>query len=456
MLATPRPAHGPHIKPYRPRSDDGEDRIRCRLPLGSALQAGGVARHRFRPCMSPFRLTRRNVEAPIVPSLRAPLIGILPRLPARRSGARRRRRRTSSSCAPGVTAAQGRAVVAPRADTSPAGADHPRRRRAASAAARARLERDRRVKAVSANARARAQAATVDSPARDLVPALRLRPAGLAPATGAGVGVAVIDTGIDGRCPTSAAPTAVARDRLGGHEPRREDGARRLRPRHARRRHHRRQRREPADGDPAAGKYIGVAPEANLIAIKAADDDGHATILDAIYGCSSSSTTRTTTTSASSTCRWLDAPVRTWTDPLDAAVEAAYFSGILVVAAAGNRGTDHDAATTRRATTRSRSRSARSTIRARRRIGRHASPPGRASARRRTASASPTCSPPGAHIVSRWPPAAPSPGSARTASSTTTTSAWAARRWRRRSSPASRRWCSSAIRSGRPSRSSGR
>src|SRR6201999_116122 len=37
-------------------------------------------------------------------------------------------------------------------------------------------------------------------------------------------------------------------------------------------------------GDPLAGRYVGVAPDANLIAVKASDDNGDGTILDAIYG----------------------------------------------------------------------------------------------------------------------------------------------------------------------------
>ena len=41
--------------------------------------------------------------------------------------------------------------------------------------------------------------------------------------------------------------------------------------------------RRPA-GDPLAGRYVGIAPDANLIAIKASDDEGDGTILDAIYG----------------------------------------------------------------------------------------------------------------------------------------------------------------------------
>ena len=99
------------------------------------------------------------------------------------------------------------------------------------------------------------------------------------------------------------------------------------------------------DGDDAAaGSYIGIAPHANLIAIKAADDNGQGTILDAIYGLQfvvdhrDEYNIRVVNLSLASTTAesYLN-------DPLDAAVESAYFSGVLVVAAAGNRGHDADA-----------------------------------------------------------------------------------------------------------------
>ena len=92
------------------------------------------------------------------------------------------------------------------------------------------------------------------------------------------------------------------------------------------------------------GRYVGVAPDANLIAIKASDDEGRGTILDAIYGLQfavdhkADYNIRVVNLSLAST---IAKSYRT--DPLDAAVESAYFHGILVVAAAGNRGTAEDA-----------------------------------------------------------------------------------------------------------------
>jgi serine protease AprX len=97
-------------------------------------------------------------------------------------------------------------------------------------------------------------------------------------------------------------------------------------------------------GDPLRGKYVGIAPGANLISIKAADDDGNATVLDVIEGVqfavdhAADYNIRVINLSLESAT-----PQSYATDPLDAAVESAWFKGIVVVAAAGNRGTTSDA-----------------------------------------------------------------------------------------------------------------
>ncbi len=157
---------------------------------------------------------------------------------------------------------------------------------------------------------------------------------------GAGVGVAVIDTGVDGNLPdftgdngqsrviatavtNSAAKTVfdtyghgtdVAGIIAGNGDNR-------------------------APSDSLHGQYMGVAPDANLVAIKAADDHGNATVLNVIYGIQFAIdhqrdyNIRVINMS-------LDAatPQSYKTDPLDAAVEAAWMHGIVVVAAAGNLG----------------------------------------------------------------------------------------------------------------------
>ena len=96
--------------------------------------------------------------------------------------------------------------------------------------------------------------------------------------------------------------------------------------------------------DPLYGHYVGVAPEANLIAIKASDDAGNSTVLDVIKGIQfvvdhkADYNIRVLNLSLST-----DTPQSYKTDPLDAAVEYAWQHGIVVVAAAGNRGNVADA-----------------------------------------------------------------------------------------------------------------
>jgi serine protease AprX len=96
--------------------------------------------------------------------------------------------------------------------------------------------------------------------------------------------------------------------------------------------------------DPLRGKYAGVAPDANLISVKVSDEDGESTVLDVIYGLQfvvdykGTHNIRVANLSLESTVA-----ESYKTDPLDAAVESAWLNGIVVVAAAGNRGTDPDA-----------------------------------------------------------------------------------------------------------------
>ena len=96
--------------------------------------------------------------------------------------------------------------------------------------------------------------------------------------------------------------------------------------------------------DPLYGDYVGVAPDVNLVAIKAADEVGNSTVLDVINGIQfvvdhkDQFNIRVLNLSLST-----DVPQSYKTDPLDAAVEYAWQHGIVVVAAAGNRGSDYDA-----------------------------------------------------------------------------------------------------------------
>jgi serine protease AprX len=154
--------------------------------------------------------------------------------------------------------------------------------------------------------------------------------------TGTGVGVAVIDTGIDGALPDFASADGnrsrvivSAVDNSGattaadtyGHG---TDVAGIIAGNH--------------------GQYIGVAPNANLISIKVSDEAGATTVLDVIYALQfaiqhqSEYNIRVVNMSLDSAT-----PQSYKTDPLDAAVEAAWMHGLVVVTSAGNRGSASDA-----------------------------------------------------------------------------------------------------------------
>jgi serine protease AprX len=97
-------------------------------------------------------------------------------------------------------------------------------------------------------------------------------------------------------------------------------------------------------GDPQYGKYAGVAPDANLIDVKIADENGDASVLDVIDGLQfvvdhkNDYNIRVVNLSLKSSVA-----ESYKTDPLDAAVEQAWNAGIVVVVAAGNMGTAPDA-----------------------------------------------------------------------------------------------------------------
>jgi serine protease AprX len=97
-------------------------------------------------------------------------------------------------------------------------------------------------------------------------------------------------------------------------------------------------------GDPDWGKYAGSAPDANLISIKMGDDNGQASTLDAIYGLQFAVDHKDAYNIRVINMSFRSTSAESYkTDPLDAAAEQAWFDGIVVVAAAGNRGSDSDA-----------------------------------------------------------------------------------------------------------------
>jgi serine protease AprX len=211
------------------------------------------------------------------------------------------------------------------------------------------LSRIRWVRAVSHNGVIRGQSNDVPDPRQldtSFIQSLNLDKA-WPRATGDGIGVAVIDTGIAGDLPdfqvsdkdTSSRVIATAVTNPGATTP--ADtyghgthvagiiaGNSMWRDKH----------------DKAHGRFAGTAPDADLISIKAADDQGNASVLDVIYGIEFAIEHKD-----DYNIRVLNLSVQSesaesyTTDPLDAAVEAAWFSGITVVTAVGNRGSAADA-----------------------------------------------------------------------------------------------------------------
>jgi serine protease AprX len=167
-------------------------------------------------------------------------------------------------------------------------------------------------------------------------------------ATGRGVGVAVIDTGIAGdlvdfqtpgwqgsRVIASAVTNPCAKDANdhyghGTHVAGLIAGNSLL---------------YPTD-QPLFGKYMGVAPRANLVSVKVSDDDGNTTVLDVIYGIQFAVDNKAAYNIRVINLSLSSAAAESYTtDPLDAAAEQAWNSGITVVAAAGNEAQTTDGVT---------------------------------------------------------------------------------------------------------------
>ena len=154
--------------------------------------------------------------------------------------------------------------------------------------------------------------------------------------TGKGVGVAVIDSGIAGDAADFKAADGSSRvtnviSNPGATRPGDDVG-------------HGTHVAGIIAGKSADGAYVGVAPDADLVAIKTADDQGRSTVLDVINALQfvvahkDELNIDVVNLSVSS-----DTPDSYTEDPLDAAVEFTWHSGVVVVAAVGNRGDAADA-----------------------------------------------------------------------------------------------------------------
>jgi serine protease AprX len=87
------------------------------------------------------------------------------------------------------------------------------------------------------------------------------------------------------------------------------------------------------------GRYMGVAPKANIVSVKVSDDGGDTTVLDVIYGLQFVVDNRDSLGIRVVNLSLSASVAESYkTDPLDAAAEAAWFAGIVVVAASGNDG----------------------------------------------------------------------------------------------------------------------
>jgi serine protease AprX len=207
------------------------------------------------------------------------------------------------------------------------------------------------VRVVSLNAAVKRNALTVGGIDTSLIktsyPDSVQAPKAWSTATGKGVGVAVVDTGIAGTQPdfrtsqsnsTSRVVATVATNPYatgdndsyghGTHVAGIIGGNSNNRP----------------SSDSLKGDYVGVAPDANLISVKVSDEKGDATLLDVIYGLQFAVDYKDTYNIRVVNLSLESTQAQSYkTDPLDAAAEAAWFNGIVVVAAAGNRGTSGDA-----------------------------------------------------------------------------------------------------------------
>jgi serine protease AprX len=97
-------------------------------------------------------------------------------------------------------------------------------------------------------------------------------------------------------------------------------------------------------GDPLRGAYEGAAPDAKLVNVKVSDDHGNTDLLDVIEGIQFVVDQKDTYKIRVLNLSLSEVAAQSYLlDPLDAAVESAWLKGIVVVTAAGNRGTAADA-----------------------------------------------------------------------------------------------------------------
>ncbi|MDO8614970.1 MAG: S8 family peptidase [Dehalococcoidia bacterium] len=98
------------------------------------------------------------------------------------------------------------------------------------------------------------------------------------------------------------------------------------------------------DGSLLASKYVGIAPEVNLINVKVAGEDGSATLADVVAGLEWVFENKEAYNIRVVNLSLHSSVAQSYTvDPLDAAVEFLWFNDVVVVVAAGNSGDAADA-----------------------------------------------------------------------------------------------------------------
>jgi serine protease AprX len=97
-------------------------------------------------------------------------------------------------------------------------------------------------------------------------------------------------------------------------------------------------------GNDALGRYIGVAPNARVISVKIADDTGAATAQDVVNGLQWVYNNRTTYNIRVVNLSFSDSVAESYaSSAIDAYIEQLWLAGVVVVTAAGNNGTSTDA-----------------------------------------------------------------------------------------------------------------
>jgi serine protease AprX len=165
------------------------------------------------------------------------------------------------------------------------------------------------------------------------VPAIWNATSGTRPATGAGVGVAVLDSGVNASLQDFTSGSHLIAVNVNSRATGPQDGY-----------GHGTHVAGIINGRDPQGRYIGVAPDATVVSVKISDDNGASTEADLIRGLQWVQTNR-----AKYNLRVVNLSVSTaipasyLVSPVAAAVEQLWQSGVVVVASSGNKGSARDA-----------------------------------------------------------------------------------------------------------------